>query len=258
MYLSGCASGIQADVASDDIADNFRSIPAELKKLKNWVVWKPVLLDNGKPSKVPFQPHDPGTPASSNDPNTWGSYEAAVEVESRAMGFGIGLVLTGTDVVGIDLDGCFLQDGSLAAWAVSVLDLAAKCGAYVERSVSGNGMHVIGRGTGPKPTKEKFVTEHGGVEVFRKATRYLTFTGDEVGSSSDELVNVDDIVDEIVDRYGGPEHADKVCPRLRRRPGRQGWIRTQGHPHRRPGQLAQSRDGPAYRRPAGGRSCGGI
>jgi len=206
VYLvSGCASE-----STGRTVDRFSSIPDELKGLKNWVVWKPVLLDNGKWSKVPFQPRDPGAPASSNDPGTWGSYEEVVEVESSSPGFGIGFVLTGTDVVGIDLDGCFLQDGSLAAWAVSLLDLAAKCGAYIERSPSGNGLHVIGRGAGPKPAKEKFVTEHGAVEVFRKATRYLTFTGEKVGDSTrSELANIDAIVDEIIAGYGEVEHGDE-------------------------------------------------
>lgn len=72
-------------------------IPAELKALPQWVIWRP----QGD-KKVPINPKT-GKPASINDPSTWGTYLEAKGRDSDRLGF----VLTGDDpYVGIDRDHC--------------------------------------------------------------------------------------------------------------------------------------------------------
>ena len=76
-----------------------------------------------------------GRPASSTDPSTWSSF---AEVQSGA-GDGFGVMLGGG--LGCwDLDDCF-ESGELAPWAQQILDDAEPL--FVERSVSGRGLHIF-------------------------------------------------------------------------------------------------------------------
>ncbi len=51
--------------------DNLSNIPAELRKLNQWVVWR---RGTGKNSKRPMKAVN-GKPADSSDPSTWASFE---------------------------------------------------------------------------------------------------------------------------------------------------------------------------------------
>ena len=70
---------------------------------------------------------------------------------------------------GVDFDDCFDADGNLRPERKLQLD---SLDSYTERSPSGQGLHVIGRGMkqGPK-------CRRGGVEIYDQSTNYLTFTG---------------------------------------------------------------------------------
>lgn len=137
------------------------ALPLELVNRARWIRYTA--------RKVPLTAWD--TPASSTDPSTWTDYEAARE---SSAGVGLGFVLNGDGIVCLDLDGCFV-DGELTAFAA---ELVRRCGdTYVERSPSGNGLHIWGRARLP----------YGGrvfdaVEVYGNG-RYLTVTGDALTSS---------------------------------------------------------------------------
>ena len=54
---------------------NCKAIPSELTSRDQWVVWR-WEIRKGKLNKPPYQPN--GSPAKSNDPTTWVSFQAAI------------------------------------------------------------------------------------------------------------------------------------------------------------------------------------
>jgi putative DNA primase/helicase len=141
-------------------------IPAELLERDQWVVWRLEERD-GTTTKVPYQAARPRSLASTTDPATWGKFEAASVVASNDKFDGIGYVFSPDDpYFGLDLDESLSEADKGAI--MNALDT------YAERSVSGNGYHVIGRGSlsgnGRHP--------HG-LGVFDRS-RYFVMTGEHV------------------------------------------------------------------------------
>ena len=110
---------------------SFEKIPDELKTLPQWVCWS--LQDRaGKKVKLPINPRS-GRLASATDPSTWSTYEQAMR---SAVNFhGIGFVFSENDpYFGLDMDGHV------------DMELIGFMNTYAERSQSGKGAHIIGRG----------------------------------------------------------------------------------------------------------------
>lgn len=133
-----------------------RFAPARMRQSDRWV---------RHVAKRPVRPD--GASASSTDPATWSSFDAAM---AGTVGDGVGFVLDGDGVVCIDLDNC-MSDGRPSEWADRVLALFP--GAPVEVSLSGRGLHVWGTG----PRVSRVVDLFGGkVEVYADK-RYIAMTG---------------------------------------------------------------------------------
>ena len=144
-----------------------QNIPAELKAIPHWVLWK--LEDrDGKATKTPYQAH--GALAKVNDPTTWTTYDAALAAYQAGGFSGIGIVLTKDDaVIGVDLDKCLNPDtGELDAEASQIV---AALPTYCEVSPSGRGLRLFGFGRLPQGGRRK-----GAVEMYESG-RYLTVTG---------------------------------------------------------------------------------
>jgi hypothetical protein len=145
----------------------FAEVPAELRELPRWIVWRWGKLDpkTGKRKKPPYCPGDLRRHASSTDPTTWGTFEQVVELLDRGKADGIGYAAA-PPYVFIDLDE-ELSEADRGAIMVA-LD------SYSERSPSGTGYHVVvtaslnGRGRHPQ-----------GIGVFQEA-RFFYFTGEHV------------------------------------------------------------------------------
>ena len=78
--------------------------------------------------------------------------------------------------IGIDLDDCF-ENGDLKSAAQEIVDWA---NSYTEKSVSGNGLHIIVKGILPDGFPNKISMEHVGfkcIEIY-DSLRYFTMTGD--------------------------------------------------------------------------------
>jgi primase-polymerase (primpol)-like protein len=113
----------------------------------NFVIWKWIADGKGKFTKPPFCPEYPDRHAANNNPATWAKSSAAVAAVLAGLAHGIGYVLTGTPMAAVDLDDC--RDpgtGNIDDWAQNIVDRAP--GAYVEVTVSGAGLRVIGTGSG--------------------------------------------------------------------------------------------------------------
>jgi primase-polymerase (primpol)-like protein len=128
-----------------------------LTQQRRWVVWPWELRKskNGKEkwTKPPRLTRDPAYSARSNDPDTWGSYDEAVAAVAAGDADGIGYMLLGSGIGAIDLDHVVDEDGILR-WAEQLQTEAAA--AYQERTVSGTGLRIIGKATGPD-THRKFI-----------------------------------------------------------------------------------------------------
>ncbi len=156
-----------------------KNIPAELRSLRQWVRWEPLTVD-GRCTKVPFRARAKSK-ASATNPATWDTFEAVIQTSPDRIGF---MFSPEDPYFGIDLDKC-IDAGEIATWAQAVINRFPD--AYAERSVSGTGVHLIGRGALPPGGNRK-----GHVEVYDRA-RFFTFTGDVlpgregIGDCSDEL-----------------------------------------------------------------------
>ena len=116
----------------------FESIPSEMKKLRQWVIWG---LNTDKP-KMPYTPAT-RKPAHANDASTWGEFEEAVAVASEIGLFegkgGIGFEFA-NGYCGLDLDHVIDDEGKLKEYASDIVDTM---NSYTELSPSGRGLHIL-------------------------------------------------------------------------------------------------------------------
>ncbi len=155
------------------LSPQFDRIPDELKPLKNWVVWKylPPKSIGGKWRKVPFQSN--GTPASTTDPATWSTFDECYEAYATGAFSGIGFVFDGVpdenglSYAGIDFDHV-ISKGEIHSLAAERIK---RIGSYTERSVSGDGIHVIVKA---RPLASGI--SHAGTEMYTQG-RFFVMTG---------------------------------------------------------------------------------
>lgn len=142
-----------------------QNIPAELRRLKQWVVASGVIGPDGKPNKEPLNPRT-GRNADVTDPTTWGTFEEASASSHKLVGF----VLSRDDpYAAIDLDDP--ADKPLTeAQAKRHSDIFDYCKSYAETSLSGRGVHLLVRGGIPHGMKKDKV------EVYSQ-DRYMICTG---------------------------------------------------------------------------------
>lgn len=155
---------------------NYQVIPQEMKDIPNWVCWKsyPDPKSHSGIKKVPINPYTGGQ-AMSNNPQTWSDYDTAVRASVNYDG--IGFMFSNSGYFGIDLDDCrsdidsYLKGGrnNIVAEFINTMQT------YAEISQSGNGIHLICRGTLPPSGRRR-----GKVEMYDSG-RYFIMTGKKIG-----------------------------------------------------------------------------
>ena len=160
------------------------AVPDEMKARKNWVAvktWKSAEKD--KLSKRPIDCNT-GNYAESDNPETWTTFDKALEYVREHGGTTIAYALDGKDKVScVDIDRCFDKNGELSETAKEALK---KSGAtYAERSVSGNGLHIFGKTDG---MDLRTFSKGGDLEFYQKE-QFIAMTGD--GAKTKDLVNFD-------------------------------------------------------------------
>ncbi|MGA8694033.1 MAG: hypothetical protein WB689_09320, partial [Xanthobacteraceae bacterium] len=181
-----------------------------ITKLKRWVVWRWELRKkkNGAETwtKPPYQCDNPKAAAKSNNPKTWGTYEAATAAVAAGFADGIGFMLKDSEVATADLDHVRdAQTGELVGWAERLCVEADGLGLYREITVSGCGLRFIGLSQGNKlHRKFTFNRKSGaGIELYRNCARYITVSGLQQGSC-DELGQIDGFLDGMVAQCDAP------------------------------------------------------
>jgi putative DNA primase/helicase len=141
------------------------SIPAELTVRPRWVLWRRETV-KARLTKVPYQRS--GRRASSTDPRTWASWEN-IQIAFDRRGYdGVGFVLNGDGIVGVDFDHCY--DGSRIA-IPKIAEYVAMLDTYCEISASGDGLRLFLFGTLPPQDRKE-----GDVEVYSDK-RFLSVSG---------------------------------------------------------------------------------
>ena len=125
-----------------------------MKRLKQWILWElQTRPGQSKPAKVPVSPA--GHNIDPVNPVNWMTHEQA-----SAHGKPLGFVFVEADpYFFLDLDNCLGPDG----WSERATTLLARFPrAMREVSVSGTGLHVFGRYSGPRPDHGTRCGEIGG------------------------------------------------------------------------------------------------
>ncbi len=144
------------------IAPDFLAMPPELCRVPRWVVHK---------QKVPYQAAAINSKASSTDPTSWASFDKAQAAYQEGGYDGVGFVLNGDGLVGVDLDKC-VHEGEPQPAALGLLERVG-C-EYIELSPSGTGLR--GFGYGDNITGRRGLLDGINVELYA-SQRYLTVTG---------------------------------------------------------------------------------
>lgn len=130
-----------------------------LQDRRVFILYRLIPRPNGKADKVPVHPMTGAGPPSepdkngisAQDPANWMTpAEAQLWAAQWGEGYGVGVVISkGSGLFCIDLDSC--REGS--GWQPHAANFVGRFpGAYVETSVSGNGLHIIGSYNGePSP-----------------------------------------------------------------------------------------------------------
>jgi hypothetical protein len=150
----------------------YGALPRELRELNNWCLWKKVLLENGKYSKVPYQPN--GNKCVVTAQETFSSFDDCFNVLALGSYDGLGFIFTNTPYAGIDLDDPSFIDGHPNPNYQIDLDrqikIAREFDSYSEVSPSGKGLHIIVKGSLPEGRRKNYI------EIYSSG-RYFTMTG---------------------------------------------------------------------------------
>ncbi|PGT52315.1 DNA primase [Bacillus cereus] len=172
---------------------NFNEIPAELKALPQWILWK-FETQNGKQTKVPCQVT--GEMAQANNRRTWSTFATAVKFYLEGDYDGIGFVFSRQDnYIGIDIDKCVV-DGKTNAFSTEIIDTLDS---YTEFSPSMKGIHIIIKGSLPQSVlgTGRKNTKHG-LEIYSYG-RFFTFTGNR--ENSNDVYDRTDELAEVFEQY---------------------------------------------------------
>ena len=152
----------------------YKNIPYELKEHERWCCFKIEPSKNGRMTKIPYNPLT-GYKAKSNDPDTWTTFDEAVNREKHYDGIAY---FFQEPYIGIDIDGVpneieeYLENEDADN---IVSEFVESLESYAEVSPSGTGIHVIVKGTLPPHGRRR-----GNVEIYTTG-RFFTMTGRKIG-----------------------------------------------------------------------------
>lgn len=152
--------------------------PTEMMALPHWVCWKAV-PDEARPGKIKKLPINAktGNSAASNDPSTWCDYETALSASVQYNG--LGFMFSGSGLFGVDIDGISDDITEYVNGEDNIVtEFIETLQSYAEVSQSGNGIHIICRGSLPDGGRRK-----NNVEMY-DAGRFFIMTGKEIGGYS--------------------------------------------------------------------------
>lgn len=161
-------------------SEKYASIPDEMKQYPNWICWKAVPDERSHSGirKIPIDAKT-GKAASSTGKDTWSDFDTAVSAASRYSG--IAFVFTDSPYFGVDLDDMpeDIEDFKNGGSSNRIAEFVHTLKSYAEYSQSGNGIHIICRGSLP-PGRRKSAK----YEMYETG-RYFIMTGSLCGGYTD-------------------------------------------------------------------------
>ncbi len=153
-------------------------------------------MRNGKLTKAPVNPRT-GCLASICDQPTWSSFSVAKAGRDQFGCDGVGFVLNGDGIVGIDLDDCVQWDGENPRIDKQAEAIIGTLNSYTEFSPSRKGIHIFAFGSLPDMSRRNDVAR---IEIYNNK-QYLTVTGDLVPGSPFLLSNCADALLALHDKF---------------------------------------------------------
>lgn len=183
-------------VALEVLVDNF---PRSLRGLPRWVAWDwKRIAEPGKPERWTKVPKNARTlrNASSTDPATWSTLEAAVSAQRRHGLPGVGVVMIAGDrIMFIDLDHCRdAETGVIDEWAADICRRFPDT--YQEESPSATGLRIMLEGTIPGDQHVHRVGPNGQKVEFFSERKYTTLTGHRL-DGADDVTDCQDALDAL-------------------------------------------------------------
>ena len=159
-------------------------LPSSLKHLNQWCI-------SGH-DKLPL--NKDGYKISVTDPSNYLSFDEAVAASSKlTCAAGVGFVLTGSNVVVVDVDHCY-NEGKLNDVAMELMGLLPT---YVELSQSKTGLHLIYLDNQIPPD---FSGKKGVVEIYSNK-RYIALTGWKITGSTADLTMLNGMTKQLLNTY---------------------------------------------------------
>ena len=170
---------------------NYMNIPEELKNINQWVLWKK--KENAKTHKVRKVPYTRGElTANVTNRFTWRTFQVEYDEYLTGKYDGMGFVLTeDDDIVFIDLDHCFSDEGVLNDFACEIVNLF-DADTYIEYSQSKKGLHIFVKGTIPAAVK------CDEIEMYSDK-RFCAMTGDVFFGN--KILENQDVLDLLYERF---------------------------------------------------------
>lgn len=184
---------------------NLDNIPDAMKALPNWVAFRTHWVFDKKKQEwklkkdliTPNQPRPVSSSdylkwASPTDPSTWATFDKAVALAKRYKLEGLSFAMSGSGMTCIDLDKHLDENGKPSEHAKKYI--AAAENTYIEKSVSGRGLHIFYAGERPNGYQNRNIQLE--LETYDSA-RFISMTGNlydnapkEVMPPSAELTNL--------------------------------------------------------------------
>ena len=184
----------------------FDNIPNEMKRINRWVLWKLLPVGDQEPydnwKKMPCTVK--GAPASSSNPQTWTDFFSVQDAYNKGGFSGVGFIFNGSDLMGIDIDDCRSEDGTLSDFAKEILENVQ---GYAEVSPSGTGIKIFTRAD-----IEKAHVDHSiGLEIYNKG-RYFTVTGHVLDSTRTIPMDAQDLSKYVTKRSVSITGDESILP----------------------------------------------
>lgn len=178
---------------------NLDNIPAEMKALRRWVVWR--IEDDDPSKKVPYDPRSGGSSGNSS-PKTWRTFDEAKKAYLEGNYDGIGFMLGESPYAIIDLDGSIdPETREVKPWAQAIVDRFAS---FTEISQSGTGLHIVVHGVLPGTGKKRGNKETGGIEIYARK-HYFAMTGNLLEGSPTVIEDrPDEVLTFVEEIFGDP------------------------------------------------------
>lgn len=183
--------------------------PEPLKQRPEWIVWRPDREGKKIPRAGPIQPGNPDQPVSALEPESQLPFPKTVQWVQENPEYGLGFALTDSaPFVFVDIDDC--RDANTEEIHPKARELINHSGTWADVSVSGAGIHLLGRGEWEQSWHKADIGDGATVEIYDSG-RFVAMSGRPLPDSPDCLTDIQDALNQLADEYApdNPPYSSK-------------------------------------------------